>query len=284
LSEDYVGEQIHITTIKDFEFSDSLDEKSDKMIIDEMGSTGQQIFHPRIEDEDIAKIRSSQITTYKIKSIEPDTSLTPVENRIVELETLGGDPPENFGKIKIGSIFILNQKSGDVKTQDQLYKVINVSEENDLEYKVEALEYHKSKFDLADNKENAQNQIQNTKTPIEYSRPAKPIGTPQIRVIPLKNGTERRLLISWEEVNPTPEEYKIAIIFNSPLTYYNPETGEVYGILQPGQRLEMTKKAKTANGNVADTSVSVNIGAYAGDIDIEIYTVDANGNLDLIYY
>ena len=46
----------------------------------------------------------------------------------------------------------------------------------------------------------------------------------------------------------------------------------------------MTKKAKTANGNVADTSASVNIGAYAGDIDIEIYTVDANGNLDLIYY
>ena len=284
LSEDYVGEQIHITTIKDFEFSDSLDEKSDKMIIDEVGSTGQQIFHQRIEDEDIAKIRSSQITTYKIKSIEPDKSLTPVENRIVELETLGGDPPENFGKIKIGSIFILNQKSGDVKTQDQLYKVINVSEENDLEYKVEALEYHKSKFDLADNKENAQNQIQNTKTPIEYSRPAKPIGIPEIRVIPLKSGTQRRLIVSWEEVNPTPEEYKIAIIFNSRLAHYNPETGEIYGILEPGQRLETTMKAKRTNGAVADTSISVNIGAYAGDIDIEIYTVDANGNLDLIYY
>ena len=46
----------------------------------------------------------------------------------------------------------------------------------------------------------------------------------------------------------------------------------------------MTVPAKSEGGTVYDTSVAMNIGSYTGEIDVAIYTVDANGNLDLIYY
>ena len=284
LSKEYIGEQIHITTIRDFEFSDSLDEKTDRIIIDEIGE-GEPIYHPKVTDEEISNIRRSQISTYKIKNIEPDTSLVPVENRIVELQSLGGDFPSDFGKIKIGSIFILNQKGSDVKIQENLFKVVNVSQVDDLRYTVQALQYAESKFDLSDNKTNSKINFVHSKTPIEYSRPAKPIGVPRVSIKPLENGLERELRISWEEVVPTPEKYRIEIgMSNAVQAYQRTEAGVREEFSAPTNRWSMTVPAKSEGGTVYDTSVAMNIGSYTGEIDVAIYTVDANGNLDLIYY
>jgi len=286
LSEDYIGEQIHITTIRDFEFSDSLDEKTDRMVIDEMGATpGKEIYHPTVTDEEISNLRRSQVTTYRIKSVEPDTSLVPVENRIVELESLGGDPPLDFGKIKIGSIFILNQKGTDVKIQENTFKIINVSQVDDLEYKVQGLQYSESKFDSSDNKTNSKTNFVHSKTPIEYSRPAKPIGVPRVNIVPLEGGLQRELQISWEEVVPTPEKYKIEVgLSNTIQAYAHTDGGGREEEPMHVHRFFGTVSAKDENGAVADTSVSINIGDYTGEIDIAIYSIDANGNLDLIYY
>ena len=135
LAEDYVGEEISIAVVNDFEFSDSLEEKVNRISLSE----DDKIKQKTISDEEIANVRKSQIQTYKIKSVEPDTSLVPVENRIIELESEGGDHPENFGKIQVGSIFILTRKNADIKIQETLFKIINISQSNDLNYDIEAL-------------------------------------------------------------------------------------------------------------------------------------------------
>ena len=78
----------------------------------------------------------------------------PHENIIVELEEVDGTSLDDFGKINIGSIFILNQKGVDVKIQEDTFKVINVRQINDLEYEVQGVKYIESKYDLSDNKSN----------------------------------------------------------------------------------------------------------------------------------
>ena len=274
LSKDYIGENIHITIVNDFEFSDSLDEKVDKIVLSEEGEIKQKT----VTDDDISNVRKSQVRTYRIKDIEPDTSLVPVENRIVELESVGGDPPLDFGKIKIGSIFILNQKNADVEIQENLFKVVNVSQVNDLEYTVQAMQYVESKFDLSDNKLDHKINLKYSKSPIEYTRPAKPIGVPRISVVPLNNGLERELTVTWEAVVPTPEKYKVVIALHGGV---NLSSASSSGL---GKKFVLEKSAKNESSEVVDTSVSVNIGDYTGEIDVSIYSVDSEGNLDLIYY
>ena len=272
LSNSYIGETIHITIVNDFEFSDALDEKADKVIITADGKVKQGT----VSDEDISKVRKSQIRSYRIKDIEEDTSVSPIENRIVELEALNGDPPLDFGKIKIGSIFILSRKGTEVKIQENLFKVVNVSQKDDLTYNIEGLQYVESKFGLVDNeKNNAKASVQLQKTPVKYSRPAKPIGVPRVFIIPVKEGLERELTVSWEAVEPTPYKYKIVISFG---LSDRPQEG------QQGSKIVLEKKAKDPELVVVDTSVSVNIGDYSGEIDVSIYTIDSKGNLDLIYY
>ena len=274
LSEDYVGQNIHITIVDDFEFSDSLDKKVDNVFIDEHG----KITNKTVTDEEIANVRKSQVKTYKIKSIEPDKSLVPVENRILEIEEVGGDPATDFGKIKMGSIFILNQKDSDITIQENTFKLVNVSQVNDVEYKIQAMQYTESKFDLADNKSNMKIDLKYSRSPIEYSRPAKPIGVPRITINPISKGLERELNVAWQGISPAPDKYKIVITFVSGDKEMNSSNSK------PGSKIILQKDAKDSDGEVIDTSVSVNIGSYTGELDVDIYTVDSEGNLDLIYY
>jgi len=270
LSEDYVGESIFITIIQDFEFSDSLNKKVDRITVTDEG----QIQQKTVNDEEISNIRKSQVKEFKIKSISVDKSTVPHENRIVELEEVDGTSLDDFGKINIGSIFILNQKGVDVKIQEDTFKVINVRQINDLEYEVQGVKYIESKYDLSDNKSNTKLNINYTKSPLTYSRPAKPIGVPRISISSLKGGLERELTVSWEPVSTTPDKYKVVITLQ----------GQGSDSTSSGKKIVLEKNAKDANSQVVDTSISVNIGNYSGEIDVAIYSIDSNGNLDLIYY
>ena len=108
---------------------------------------------------------------------------------------------------------------------------------------------------------------------------------PRVSIKPLENGLERELRISWEEVVPTPEKYRIEIgMSNAVQAYQRTEAGVREEFSAPTNRWSMTVPAKSEGGTVYDTSVAMNIGSYTGEIDVAIYTVDANGNLDLIYY
>ena len=270
LSEDYVGESIFITIIQDFEFSDALNRKVDKITITDEGSIKQKT----VTDEEISNIRKSQVKEFKIKSITADKSIVPHENRIVELEEVDGSSLDDFGKINIGSIFILNQKGTDVKIQEDTFKVVNVGQTNDLEYEVQGVRYIESKYDLSDNKINRKLNINYSKSPLTYSRPAKPIGVPRISITSLNGGLERELSVSWEPIPVTPDKYKIVITLQ----------GQGSGSTSSGKKIVLEKDAKDANSEVVDTSVSVNIGNYSGEVDVAVYSIDSNGNLDLIYY
>jgi hypothetical protein len=270
LSEDYVGESIFITIIQDFEFSDALNRKVDKITITDEGSIKQKT----VTDEEISNVRKSQIKEFKIKSITADKSIAPHENRIVELEEIDGSSLDDFGKINIGSIFILNQKGTDVKIQEDTFKVVNVGQINDLEYEVQGVRYIESKYDLSDNKINRKLNINYSKSPLTYSRPAKPIGVPRISITSLNGGLERELTVSWEPMPVTPDKYKIVITLQ----------GQGSGSTSFGKKIVLEKDAKDANSEVVDTSVSVNIGNYSGEVDVAVYSIDSNGNLDLIYY
>ena len=274
LSKDYIGENIYITIVEDFEFSDSLDKKVDKIVLSE----DLELLQKTVSDEDISNVRKSQVRKYKIKDIETDNSQVPAENRIVELESIDDGPVQDFGKIQIGSIFILNQKNTDIEVQENLFKVVNVSEINDLEYKIQGLQYIESKFDLSDNKIDQKLNIKYTKSPIEYSRPAKPIGVPRISVIPINKGLERELTVSWESITPTPEKYKIVVTLQGGASSPNSSSKNY------GKKYVLEKAAKNSSSEVVNTSISVNIGDYTGEIDVSIYSVDSEGNLDLIYY
>ena len=270
LSEDYVGESIFITIIQDFEFSDALNRKVDKITITDEGSIKQKT----VTDEEISNVRKSQVKEFKIKSITADKSIVPHENRIVELEEVDGGSLDDFGKINIGSIFILNQKGTDVKIQEDTFKVVNVGQINDLEYEVQGVRYIESKYDLSDNKINRKLNINYSKSPLTYSRPAKPIGVPRISITSLNGGLERELSVSWEPIPVTPDKYKIVITLQ----------GQGSGSTSSGKKIVLEKDAKDANSEVVDTSVSVNIGNYSGEVDVAVYSIDSNGNLDLIYY
>jgi len=109
---------------------------------------------------------------------------------------------------------------------------------------------------------------------LTYSRPAKPIGVPRISITSLNGGLERELSVSWEPIPVTPDKYKIVITLQ----------GQGSGSTSSGKKIVLEKDAKDANSEVVDTSVSVNIGNYSGEVDVAVYSIDSNGNLDLIYY
>ena len=92
-------------------------------------------------------------------------------------------------------------------------------------------------------------------------------------ITPLNNGLERELTVAWEPVSPTPEKYKIIVTMEG--NHENAGTPV---------KLVLEKDSKNSSGDIIDTSISVNIQDYTGEIDITIYTVDSQGNLDLIYY
>ena len=117
-----------------------------------------------------------------------------------------------------------------------------------------------------------------SRSPIEYSRPAKPIGVPRITINPISEGLERELNVAWQGISPAPDKYKIVITFVSGDKEMNSSNSK------PGSKIILQKDAKDSDGEVIDTSVSVNIGSYTGELDVDIYTVDSEGNLDLIYY
>ena len=148
----------------------------------------------------------------------------------------------------------------------------------DLNYDIEARQYVSSKYDLSDNKVNHKIDLKTSRSAIEYSRPSKPRGIVNAVLQPLKEGLERKLNVSWDPVTPTPEKYKIVIDLK-----WASSGGSIVG-QNVSKKIVLEKLAKNASSQVQDTSVSVNIGDYSGEIEISIYTVDSEGNLDLIIW
>ena len=70
----------------------------------------------------------------------------PQQKTIVTLKEINDSDAEKVGIIKPGAIWILQNKDAELKIQEVLYRVMNIEEENAMEYKISCLEYNKTKF------------------------------------------------------------------------------------------------------------------------------------------
>ena len=136
VSEDIIGEKITIAIPRAFETEQSLDQS----VSEKDGVT----------DDQLAQQRAQQIKEFKVSAVEKDKSV-PAKKSILTLTDLDGTIASEIGKIKIGAIWILQNSDESLKIQEVLYRVMNVSEQNAMEYDLLCLEYNDSKFDSVEN-------------------------------------------------------------------------------------------------------------------------------------
>ena len=94
--------------------------------------------------------RAQQIKEFKVSAVEKDKSI-PAKKSILTLTDLDGTTATEVGKLKIGAVWILQNSDESLKIQEVLYRVMNVSEQNAMEYDLLCLEYNDSKFDAVEN-------------------------------------------------------------------------------------------------------------------------------------
>ena len=136
VSEDIVGQKITIAIPRAFETEQSLDQS----VSEKDGVT----------DDQLAQQRAQQIKEFKVSAVEKDKSV-PAKKSVLTLTDMDGTIASEIGKIKIGAIWILQNSDESLKIQEVLYRVMNVSEQNAMEYDLLCLEYNDSKFDSVEN-------------------------------------------------------------------------------------------------------------------------------------
>jgi hypothetical protein len=136
VSEDIIGEKITIAIPRAFETEQSLDQS----VSEKNGVT----------DDQLAQQRAQQIKEFKVSAVEKDKSV-PAKKSVLTLTDLDGTIASEIGKIKIGAIWILQNSDESLIIQEVLYRVMNVSEQNAMEYDLLCLEYNDSKFDSVEN-------------------------------------------------------------------------------------------------------------------------------------
>ena len=130
VNENVVGETITIAIPSSFETEETLDQRS---------------MDKRVSDQDLANLRRPQIKEFKVSSVDDDGQV-PNRRTIIGLTALDDSDAEGIGKIKTGAIWILQNQDANLKIQEILFRVMNIEEENPMEYKVSCLEYNRSKF------------------------------------------------------------------------------------------------------------------------------------------
>ena len=135
VSEDIVGQKITIAIPRAFETEQSLDQS----VSEKEG----------VSDDRLAQQRAQQIKEFKVSAVEKDKSV-PAKKSILTLTDLDGTTATEVGKLKIGAIWILQNSDESLKIQEVLYRVMNVSEQNSMEYDLLCLEYNDSKFEAVE--------------------------------------------------------------------------------------------------------------------------------------
>jgi len=134
VNENVVGEIITIAIPSSFETEETLDQKS---------------LESPVSNEDLANLRKPQIKEFKVSSVDLDKSV-PAKRTILGLTALDDSQAEEIGKIKPGAIWILQNSDSNLKIQEILFRVMNIEEENPMEYKISCLEYNRSKFQASE--------------------------------------------------------------------------------------------------------------------------------------
>ena len=131
VGEEVVGQIITVAIPSSFQTEQTLDQSAQK--------------RGGISDGDLSDLRKPQIKEFKISSVNTDRTV-PHQKTIVTLKEINDSDAEKVGIIKPGAIWILQNKDAELKIQEVLYRVMNIEEENAMEYKVSCLEYNKTKF------------------------------------------------------------------------------------------------------------------------------------------
>ena len=132
VAEDVVGQKITIAIPRAFETEGSLDQSVSKK--------------EGVPDDKLANQRAQQIKEFEVSAVEEDNSV-PAKKSILTLTNLGEANVTEVGKIKVGAVWILQNSEENLKIQEVLYRVMNVSEQSPMEYDLLCLEYNNSKFD-----------------------------------------------------------------------------------------------------------------------------------------
>lgn len=130
VNENVVGQIMTIAIPSSFETEETLDQGASKK---------------RVSDQDLANLRRPQIKEFKVSSVDTD-NLVPSRKTILGLTSKDDSEAEEIGKIKPGAIWILQNDDADLQIRETLFRVMNIEEENPMEYKISCLEYSKSKF------------------------------------------------------------------------------------------------------------------------------------------
>jgi hypothetical protein len=283
INEKYVGEKITVAISQRFNTIEKLDYLSDHVFITSQNTLGTET--SKVSDQEISDLRKVQLYTFTIKNIEKDTAVVPNVNTIVEIESTE-DSVNNFGKIKLSAPYSVQKANDEIKIKETLYRVINIKQSSLEEYEIEGLEYNKSKHETIDFFEDFEEVTQ--QSPSIKDRPTKMINPPRLNIIKSDDPQVRNLLVSWDAVSPSPYAYHIVLrLFPQAVIDWAQGANEgggagfdEFGI----KTLKKSVKTQTDDGNVGPTNAIFNIGSYFGEITTMIYTVDENGNTELVYY
>jgi len=131
VDENVVGQIITIAIPSSFQTEESLDQAASTK-----GGAS---------DGDLKDLRKPQIKEFKVSSVNTDRKV-PNQRTILTLTELNDENAQGVGLLKPGAIWILQNTDVDLRIQEVLYRVMNIEEENSMQYKVSCLEYNKSKF------------------------------------------------------------------------------------------------------------------------------------------
>ena len=284
IDEKYIGEKITISISRKFNTVAKLDKLSDHISVTRENTLDVET--SEISDEEIADLRKSQLYEFTVKNVELDTSVVPNVNTVLELEENEEDI-KSFGKIKIGAPFSIERINDEIKIKETLYRIINITQSSGEEYDIEGLEYNKSKHETVDffkELEDVPQESGETKV-----RPSKMTTAPRINLLKSEDPQSRKLLVSWDHVSPKPYAYRIILhlVPNSSVDWATSSSAgssmALSDFVDGGIRLEKTVRAETDDGETQPSNVAFNLQSYSGEVVVTIYTVDEEGNVEVVY-
>ncbi len=283
VNEKYIGQKITITIAQRFTTTEKLDYLADHNYITNENTLG--IETAKVSDQEIADLRKTQLHEFTIKNIEQDTSVIPSQNIIIEVESHEADVG-NFGKIKIGAAYSIQRLSEDIKIKEDLFRIVNIKQEDQEQYTIEGLEYNGSKHETVDFFEELSQTRQ--RAVAAGTKPAKMINPPKLNIVQADDAQHRNLLVSWDQVTPTPYAYHVVLQIYPQQAIdwlHDAEAGDTAGTDEFGiKSLSASVLAQDSGGQILPTNVIINIGSYFGEVVARIYTVDENGNAELVYF
>ena len=142
------------------------------------------------------------------------------------------------------------------------------------------IEYNSTKYDSVDFSDDLVRRDQES-TPT-VSRPTEMIESPKLSLIN-SNPQERQLLVAWNPVTPTPYIYHVVLYmvgqgaFDDSLADNGDESYDI-------KTQHRAVGGEDATGTVLPTNVTFNIGTFAGELKVNIWTQDREGRKEIVYF